>query len=57
MAKLGPYSKAAILSKPDGRTKDARLVKSLRAELTAAVGGSPTIAQRILIDQAGRPCR
>lgn len=54
MAKLGPYSKSAILSKPDGRTKEARLVKSLRAELIKHVGGNPTIAQRMLIDRVAQ---
>jgi hypothetical protein len=36
----------------DGRTREARLVRSLRAELTAHVGGSPSTTQRLLIDQA-----
>jgi hypothetical protein len=36
----------------DGRSKEARLVKSLRNELIAHVGGKPTIAQQILIEQA-----
>ena len=49
---LGPYSNCATLAKLDGRTKEARLVKSLRDELTAHVGGSPSTTQRLLIDQA-----
>lgn len=52
MARLGPYSKQSTLAKTDGRTREARLVASLRRELIAHVGGSPTVTQRILIDQA-----
>lgn len=52
MAALGPYSRQGILSKPDGRTREARLIASLRAELIAHVGGKPSITQRMLIDQA-----
>jgi hypothetical protein len=52
MPKVGPYSRAAILQKPDGRTREARLVASLRAELIAHLGGSPSVAQRMMIDQA-----
>jgi hypothetical protein len=52
MPKLGPYSSNATLAKLDQRTKEARLANSLRKELTAHVGGNPSIAQRLLIDQA-----
>lgn len=52
MSKLGPYSRCARLSKADGRTREARLVRSLRAELEQHVGGKPSIAVRLLIDQA-----
>jgi hypothetical protein len=52
MPHIGPYSSNAILSKPDGRTKEARLVASLRNELIAHVGGSPSVAERMMIDQA-----
>ena len=52
MPKVGPYSSCATLRKLDKRTKEARLLQSLRAELCAHVGGKPNIAQRILIDQA-----
>jgi hypothetical protein len=38
----------------DGRSKEARLMKSLRTELIAHVGGEPSVTQRILIDQAAR---
>ena len=33
MPKLGPYSKSATLAKLDRRTKEARLLRSLRREL------------------------
>jgi hypothetical protein len=54
MPKLGPYSRNATLAKLDGRTREARLVESLRAELTAHVGGAPSTTQRVLIDQAAQ---
>jgi hypothetical protein len=52
MPRLGSYSSASTLKKLDGRSKEARLLRSLRAELTAHVGGTPTPTQRVLIDQA-----
>jgi hypothetical protein len=52
MPKLGPYSQTSTLAKLDGRTREARLIKSLRAELTAHVGNAPSVTQRLLIDQA-----
>ena len=51
MTKVGPYSRQAALSNIDGRTKEARLLKSLRAELIEHVGGAPSTTQRLLIDQ------
>ena len=52
MPKLGPYSDCSTLAKLDGRTKEARLLKSLRTELVQHVGGKPSSTQRLLIDQA-----
>lgn len=52
MTAVGPYSRHARLSKPDGRTREARLVKSLRDDLTAHCGGKPSITQILLIQQA-----
>jgi hypothetical protein len=54
MPKLGPYSRNATLTKLDGRTKEARLVQSLRAELAAHVGGKPSATQHALIEQAAQ---
>jgi hypothetical protein len=36
----------------DGRSREARLLKSMRADLITHLGGKPSVAQRILIDQA-----
>jgi hypothetical protein len=52
MSAVGPYSNHATLAKLDGRSKEARLMKSLRTELIAHVGGKPSVAQTILIEQA-----
>ena len=54
MPKLGPYSKSATLAKLDRRTKEARLLQSLRRELVAHVGGFPSTTQMLLIDQSVR---
>lgn len=51
MPKIGPYSNCANLAKLDGRTREARLLKGLRSELIAHVGGNPSTAQRLVIDQ------
>ena len=40
------------LARLDGRTKEARLLQQVRAELTAHVGGCPSATQRIAIDRA-----
>jgi hypothetical protein len=49
---IGPYSRPLALAKLDGRTREAALVRRVRAELTAHVGGNPTFPQRMLIDRA-----
>ena len=51
MTAILPYSRPAALAKMDGRTKEARLIKTTRAELTQHVGGSPSATQRALIDR------
>lgn len=40
------------LQKHDGRTKTARLIRDMRADLVAHVGGRPSATQRVLIDRA-----
>ena len=45
------YSKHPLI-KVDRRTKEARLMKQVRAELEAHVGPNPSYPQRVLIDRA-----
>jgi len=52
MPKLGAYSKEIVLAKPDRRTREGRLLKQVRQELTRHVGGNPTPPQRQLIERA-----
>ena len=49
---IGPYSSPTTLAKLDGRTREAALMRRVRSELTAHLGGSPTFPQRALIDRA-----
>jgi hypothetical protein len=54
---IGPYSRrlrrGAIggLIEIDGRSAEGRFIRHLEAELTAHVGGDPTIVQRLLIER------
>lgn len=52
MPALAPSSSPATLAKLDGRTKEARLVRQVRRDLLAQVGGNPTAVQRALIERA-----
>ena len=52
MPKLGPYSQTVILSKLDGRTREARLMRGTRSALVAHVGGKPSVVQQTLIERA-----
>lgn len=52
MPRLGPYSRASVLAKLDKRTREARLLAEVRADLTAHVGGSPSATQRRMIERA-----
>lgn len=49
---IGPYSKPGPLARLDQRTKEAKLMQGTRAELTAHVGGSPSVTERALIEMA-----
>jgi hypothetical protein len=53
LPKLGPYAKEIVLSRPDGRTKEARLLKQMREKLVAQLGGEGRLrpAQRVLIER------
>jgi hypothetical protein len=48
---LGPYSRPAALANFDGRSRDGRFMRRVRADLTAHVGGKPSAAQRAIIDR------
>jgi hypothetical protein len=52
MKPIGPRSKPDRFKKLDGRTQLAKLQKSLRADLIAHVGGTPSATQKLLIEQA-----
>ena len=52
MAALGPHSRPHRFTSPDRRTREARAMEKLRAELIAHVGGAPSVAQRLLIERA-----
>ena len=52
MPKLGAYSKEIVLARPDRRTREARLLKQMRQELSQHLGGNPTPMQRALIERA-----
>jgi hypothetical protein len=53
--RLGPYSKrlerGAFGTGLDGRSPEGRFARQLEVELTAHIGGRPTITQRLLIDR------
>lgn len=52
MRAIGPYSRPHNLQKLDGRTREGRLMRDVRAELTAHVGGKPSATQKALIERA-----
>lgn len=49
---IGPYSRPNTLAKLDGRTREAALMRRVRADLTAHVGGNPTATERAMIERA-----
>ena len=52
MPKLGAYSKEIVLARPDKRTREARLLKQMRTELTRHLGGQLSPPQRVLVERA-----
>jgi hypothetical protein len=52
MANIGPHSRPGILAVIDGRRAEAKLMRDVRAELTAHCGGSPSATQRMIITRA-----
>jgi hypothetical protein len=51
IAEMHVGCRVTAAGKIDGRTKEAALLRRVRAELTAHLGGSPTIEQRALIER------
>ncbi len=52
MPRVCAYSRPSVLAKLDGRTREARLLAEVRADLTSHVGGQPSATQRRLIERA-----
>lgn len=52
MPYAGPYSRPESLGKISGRTREGRILKMVRAELSAHVGGKPSATQNVLIERA-----
>jgi hypothetical protein len=50
--RIGPYSRLPAIVEIDQRTKEAQLMRRVRDELTAHVGGNPSATERILIERA-----
>lgn len=48
---VGPYSRPKAISKLDGRSRPARLMRKVRAELIAHLGGRPSTTQLMLVEQ------
>jgi hypothetical protein len=55
--RVRPYSRifergaVGSINELDGRTREARLIRQLEAELLAHLGGNPTIGQKLLIER------
>lgn len=49
--RIGPGSRTDRLRKLDGRTRVARRLRAITADLVAHVGGAPSSTQRYLIDR------
>lgn len=52
--RLHPYVDFGALLRADGRSREARLLVSIRKELVEHVGGDPNAVQRALIEQAAQ---
>ena len=52
MSRIGVRKRADAVSKMDGRTWEAKLLREVRQDLTAHCGGTPSATQRALIDRA-----
>jgi hypothetical protein len=49
---MGVYSRRFTLAKADGRTREAALMRRVREDLIAHVGGKPNTVQSMLIDRS-----
>ena len=56
MTAVGPYSRPHRLRKLDGRTKEAKLLRAVTAQLIAHLGGKATVTEKILVDQCAQLC-
>jgi hypothetical protein len=52
MSKLGAYAHDIVLARADGRSREGRLLKQMRQELIAHMGGTVTPPQRAMIERA-----
>jgi hypothetical protein len=50
--KYGAYSKDIVLARPDGRSRQGRLLHQMREALTAHLGGSLSAPQRAMVERA-----
>jgi hypothetical protein len=51
MARIGPHSRPGRLALIDRRKAEAKFMDRIRDELTAHVGGRPSVTQRMIIDR------
>ncbi len=51
MTPIGPHSRPHKLAVIDGRRAEARRMRTIRAELTAHVGGKPSATQKMMIER------
>jgi|SRR5580700_10642391 hypothetical protein len=51
MPELGAYSREIVLARPDMRSKEGRLLKQVRTELTRQLGGRLTPAQVAMVER------
>ena len=49
---VSPYTSPATLARLDGRTREGRLMRRVRSDLIAHVGGKPSATQRMLVERA-----
>jgi hypothetical protein len=49
--KIGPYSRPHTLAKLDQRTREAAMLRRIRAEMAEWVGGNPSAGQIMAIDR------